>query len=163
MLTVLYLTVKAVMAAERFFWGTVDRKHGQTKKYPSDTWPFRGLRVSPGRFVWLCNPSSLRDLFIYIPNKSLYLGCINLGISTCIVAFIIIIPYLHVGGRHRGAKECTLWTSGAHTLSHKKETGCRCRDIATISVMWFRVMFFSLRNWYVIHLCLFLSCRLTLN
>ena len=65
------------MAAERFVRGPVDREDGIAKTFPSDYFSLRVPGMSQGRFVWLYNPSSLRDLLIlyYIPNKSLYLGC----------------------------------------------------------------------------------------
>ena len=65
------------MPAERFVRGPVDREDGIAKTSLSNNFSLRVLGMSPGSFVWLYKPSSCRDLFTLIPNKSLYLGCIN--------------------------------------------------------------------------------------
>ena len=44
---------KALMAAERFVRGPVDREDGLAKTFPSDTFSIRGLGKSLHRFVWL--------------------------------------------------------------------------------------------------------------
>ena len=41
------------MAADRFVRGPVDREDGLAKTFPSNNFSLRGLRMSPGRVVWL--------------------------------------------------------------------------------------------------------------
>ena len=77
----LYRKADDIMAAK--WLGPVDREDSRATKYPSNMWSFRGLRGCPGRFVWLCNPSSSRDLFrlfklLWLLYLSLYLGCIKM-------------------------------------------------------------------------------------
>ena len=58
--------------------GPVDGEGARMKLPKYNTSSIWGLRGTPGRFVWLYNPSSWHDLLItYIPSKSLYLGCVD--------------------------------------------------------------------------------------